>query len=122
MDKNQEDQIVNEVAEALTVTFADLAKLSRDVVMAVEQIQQDVGPLGADDRQRIAVRVLSGYIKLPFPFSMFQNMALKLVINYAVHKINSVQGHTWFPPVPPPPPAPSQNPEPDNTSESGLEG
>lgn len=96
MDKDTQAKIVNEVAESVSSLQADLLKLTHDVVVAIEMVKQEVVPLSGPDKQTIAVAVLNGYVKLPFPFSWCQSMILKLVVNYAVAKLNSVQGHSWL--------------------------
>lgn len=95
MDKDTEAELVNQVAEVVSSLQFDLTKLAKDVVMAVEKISKKVLPLSGEEKKRIAVGVLSGYIKLPFPFSLCQKMILKLVVNHAVAKLNEIKGHNW---------------------------
>lgn len=95
MDKDTQARIVNEVAESVNSLQVDLTRLAHDVVQAVERVRSDILPLSGEDKQTVAVAVLNGYVKLPFPFSMCQNMILKLLVNHAVAKLNEVKGHNW---------------------------
>lgn len=95
MDESTKNRLVNEVAESVNGLQMDLTKLAQDVVLAVEKTKKDLVPLSGADKQIVAVAVLSGYIKLPFPLSLAQNMILKLVVKRAVAVLNEVRGHDW---------------------------
>lgn len=90
MDKDQEAQIVNDVSNEIDPVVSDLQKFVKDVVVLVEKVQSDIGPLTGPDKQRIAADIVSGFVKLPFPLNLIKGMVIKLLINYAVHKLNSV--------------------------------
>lgn len=89
MDKNQETKLVNDISGSLNPVMTDIHKLVNDVVILVEKVQQDVGPLNGQDKQQIATDVINGMISLPFPINLFKKMVIKLLINYTVNKLNT---------------------------------
>lgn len=99
MNPDQKTKIVSDITSAINPIVTDLQKLVEDVVKAVELYQASIAPLSGSDKQEIATSVISGFVKLPFPFSLVQNLLLKLVVNYAVHKLNSSGTMPMVPPT-----------------------
>lgn len=97
MDKDTQAKLVNEVAESVSSLQTDLTKLAQDVVLSVEKVRRDLAPLSSEDKQQVAVAVLEGYLKLPFPFNWCQGWILKLLVQHAVDALNQARGHDWFP-------------------------
>jgi hypothetical protein len=95
MDKNQEAQIVNQLSSNINPVVSDVQKLITDVVVLVEQYETQVAPLSNDDKEQVAVDLANGVVKLPFPLSLFQKFALKMLVKYAVSKLNETHGHNW---------------------------
>jgi hypothetical protein len=95
MDKNQEAQIVNHLSSNINPVVSDVQKLVSDVVILVEQYETQVEPLSNADKEQVAVDLANGVVKLPFPLSLFQKFALKMLVKYVVSKLNDEEGHNW---------------------------
>lgn len=86
MDTHFRSFLINKVSARVDPRVQDLGKIVRDSILFTNELQPIVGKLSKRDRRSIVIAVVSGHVKLPFPFYWFQSFILGLMVDDIVNQ------------------------------------